>query len=69
MPEPFRTNSRLTSFLYELMRDHVTPGVVEKIVGTDEKVSEEDGDDFEFLLSTYHLGAYAQELADRLASR
>jgi hypothetical protein len=68
MPEPFRTKSRLTSFLYELMRDHVTPGVIEKIVSTDEEVSEDD-EDFDFLLSTYHLAAYADELAERLTSR
>ena len=27
-------DSRLVSFLYELMRDEVTPGVVEKLIST-----------------------------------
>lgn len=69
MSEPFRTKSRLTTFLYELMRDHVTPGVVEKIVSTDEEASEEDDEPVEFVLSNYHLGAYADEIARRLTRR
>jgi len=66
MTEPFHTKSRLTAFLYQIMRDHVPPGVIEKIVSADEE-DFEDGTDV--LLSNYHLGAYADELADRLTSR
>ena len=29
----FSTTDRVASFLYELMRDHVTPGVVQQILG------------------------------------
>ena len=66
MNEPFPTKSRLTAFLYEILRDHVQPGVIEKIVATDE---EEFKDGTEILLSNNHLGAYADELAHRLTSR
>lgn len=48
----------LVSFLYELMRDHVPPGVVEHLV-----ITSPAG------LTTYtngHLARYAKELADRL---
>lgn len=70
MSQPFRTDSRLTTFLYELMRDHVQPGVVEKIVSMDEEASEEEDDEpVEFVLSNYHLAAYADEIARRLTSR
>lgn len=66
MPEPFRTRSPLTAFLYQLMRDHVTPGVVEGIVLRDEELREEQGDELEFVLSNGYLAAYAAEVAQRL---
>jgi len=65
MADAFHTRSRLTTFLYQLMRDHVTPGVVEGIVSGDEKVDEDD----HFVLTNGHLGAYAQEIAWRLVGR
>jgi len=64
--EPYLTQSRLVAFLYELMRDHVPPGVIEKIVSTDE-AKYEDGTSV--LLTNRHLGAYADEVAVRLLSR
>ena len=51
----------LVSFLYELMRDHVTPGDVESLVRT---VESEDGP--ECLFSNGWLAQYAKDLADRL---
>lgn len=53
-----RLHSRLTSFLYDLMRDHVPPGVVEQLVqeATDPDVKYTNG----------WLALYAQDLAQRL---
>ncbi len=53
-----RYKGQLTSFLYELMRDEVTPGVVEQIVNTspDEPV----------LYTNEWLAQYAADLAERL---
>lgn len=51
-------SSRLTSFLYDLMRDHLTPGVVEKLVqgSTSQEVSYTNG----------WLARYAFDLTVRL---
>lgn len=64
-----RTASPLVAFLYQLMRDHVPYGVVEKIVVEDERAREEnsvEGEDFEYILSNGHLGKYAEDVAKRL---
>lgn len=70
--QPHRTTSPLVSFLYELMRDQVPTGVVERIVGMDEDVrmahQDEDGP-FEFVLSNGHLARYAEEVAERLTAQ
>ena len=58
----FTTDDPLVSFLYELMRDHVPLGVVEKVVRNSELPSEGDT----FVLSNVHLARYAEELAIRL---
>ncbi len=53
-------NSRLVSFLYMLMRDHLPCGEVEKLV-------QNDTDTFEDVTFTNGwLATYAQDLADRL---
>lgn len=57
----YSTKSRVAALLYELMRDHVPFGVIERIVNQDQ-VGSEDG----FELSNAHLGRYAEELARRL---
>jgi hypothetical protein len=51
-------SSRLTSFLYDLMRDHVTPGVVEELV--------RDSADKEVSYTNGWLAQYAFDLATRL---
>lgn len=51
-------DSKLISFLYELMRDHLPPGVVEKLV-QDSQVSE-------CLYTNGWLALYAEDLANRL---
>mgnify|MGYP001558408865 CR=1 FL=1 len=50
--------SKLVSFLYTLMRDHVTPGVVEVLV-RDAQVTPVE-------FTNGHLARYAQDIADRL---
>lgn len=54
------TSSRLTAFLYSLLRDHVHPGDLEKLVQEDEI---HDGP---WTLTNGFLAEYAEELADRL---
>ena len=51
----------LTSFLYELMRDHVTPGTVEQIMlnTTESKVTYSNG----------WLARYANDVANRLCRK
>lgn len=53
-----RIKSKLVSFLYELMRDHLPPGEVEKLVkaSQDPDVSYTNG----------YLAKYAKDLANRL---
>lgn len=55
----YTTADPLTAFLYEIMRDHLPIGVLEKIIKQDEASGG-------FVLSNPHLGAYADELAKRL---
>ena len=52
-------NSRLVSFLYELMRDHLPPGVIEEIV----RASEGESD---VVYTNGWLAQYAQDIANRL---
>lgn len=53
-----RINSKLVSFLYELMRDHLPAGEIEKLV----KASQES----DCLYTNGWLAKYAQDLANRL---
>lgn len=53
-----RINSKLVSFLYELMRDHVPPGVVEELV--------QDSFDPDVTYTNGWLATYAEDLAKRL---
>lgn len=55
----FNKNSALVSFLYELMRDHVTPGVVQKLMA--EAVENTDCQ-----YSNGFLAQYADYLAKKL---
>ena len=52
--------SRLVSFLYELMRDHVTPGIVEEVLRNSsvDKTTYTNG----------WLAKYASDIAERLTS-
>ncbi len=54
-----RINSRLVSFLYELMRDHLPPGKVEELIRSSEK-------DPDVLYTNGWLARYAEDLAYRL---
>lgn len=56
-----RTTDPLVSFLYELMRDHLTPGVVESLVRAS-ACSEEEPTRF----CNGYLANYATDLAARL---
>jgi hypothetical protein len=51
-------DSKLVAFLYELMRDHLPPGVVERLV-QDSQISE-------CLYTNGWLAKYAEDLANRL---
>ena len=51
-------NSRLVSFLYELMRDHLPAGIVEELV----QASKES----DVTYTNGWLAKYAQDLANRL---
>lgn len=57
-------SNRLVWFLYDLMRDHLPAGTVEKLVVDLEKV---DADTAEF--SNGWLAQYAQDVAARLVKR
>ena len=52
-------NSKLVSFLYELMRDHLPAGVVEEIVQASEGESN-------VVYTNGWLAKYAEDLANRL---
>jgi hypothetical protein len=51
-------NSKLISFLYELMRDHLPPGIVEKLV--------QDSQESDVYYANGWLAKYAENLASRL---
>ncbi len=55
---PYRVNTRLASFLYQLMRDHVPPGTVQGVLN-DSLVTPVD-------CSNGHLARYAEEVAQQL---
>jgi hypothetical protein len=52
------THNRLVSFLYELMRDHTPPGVVEGLVNSSQKLP--------CTMTNGWLAAYAEDVAKRL---
>lgn len=65
--KPHRTDNQFVSFLYEILRDHLPAGTVEKIVSNAEKDVERLGEGAkDFILSNGHLGQYAEEIYDRL---
>lgn len=53
-----KINSKLVSFLYDLMRDHLSPGEIEEIV----RASQEP----EVVYTNGWLAKYAEDLANRL---
>lgn len=57
-----RIDNRLASFLYQLMRDHVTPGVVEGIILDDLQYTDE------ITYTNGWLARYAEHLAKRLTA-
>jgi hypothetical protein len=57
-----RSRDPVVSFLYELMRDHVTPGRVEAIVR--ESISRVDMDETAY--TNGWLADYAEDIAERL---
>lgn len=57
--ENVKINDKLTSFLYQLMRDYVPAGVVEEMVMQSE-------DNVETLYTNGWLARYAEDLANRL---
>lgn len=54
-----RINSKLVSFLYQLIRDHVPPGEIEKIV-------QESEDNPDVTYTNGWLARYAEDLSNRL---
>ena len=57
------SESPLICFLYLLMRDHVVPGTLEKVVMDTEKA------ETSFIFTNGWLAKYAENLAKRLADR
>lgn len=57
-----KINSKLVSFLYELMRDHLPTGTVEEIVRASEQESE-------VIYTNGWLAQYAEDLANRLKDK
>jgi hypothetical protein len=57
-----RTTSRLVALLYSLLRDHVHPGAMEKIV-------KEDSAYYDFTLSNEYLAGYAKNIARRVTRK
>lgn len=54
------THDPLVAFLYQLMRDYITPGKVEKVMQDQEEVEEY------YVLSNGFLARYAEDIVDRL---
>ena len=59
----FKSSDPITSFIYELIRDYVPAGVVEKVI----KNIENEGCQ-EITYEDQYVSRYAEELANRLAS-
>lgn len=54
--------SKLVGFLYDIMRDHIPPGVIEEILLQTDKFDNDEN--FEY--SNGWLAQYAQDVAERL---
>lgn len=64
----YETADEVVAFLYELMRDHVPCGVVERIVQVQEDCRLRRGErGMVYELSNEHLARYAQELRVRMS--
>ena len=63
MPHP--TKDAFVAFLYELMRDHVTPGKIEQIVFTQDTSQSKEG----WELTSTHLAKYAEEIVGKLTKQ
>ena len=55
------TNSKLVTFMYLLMRDHLPAGTIEQIIVDIDKQES-------FILSNGYLGQYAEDIEKRLTS-
>lgn len=65
--DPIKTRSALVAFLYELIRDHVTPGAVELCMrNTIQPELRADRAPINMILSNGYIAAYAQDIAERL---
>ena len=62
--QPHVTTDRLTAFLYELLRDHVTPGALEDLMRSTDRP-----DVTMWTLSNGWLGEYAADVSRRLQRR
>lgn len=60
---PVETKDPMVAFLYELMRDHVTPGKMEAVLMNTTLCS---GNKTTYTLSNGALAEYAADIADRL---
>lgn len=60
----FDSTDKLTAFFYILMRDHMTPGVVEKII-RDHKILKEDTSQY----TNGWLAEYAEDLSQRFKKK
>lgn|SRR5690606_32968157 len=58
--EKYKSKNALVSFLYELMRDHLPCGTVEKLV------NDENPNNIDIEFSNGYLARYAEDLANRL---
>jgi hypothetical protein len=56
---PHRVQTNLASFLYQLMRDHVPPGVVQRVLEESRAVPVD--------CSNGYLAKYAEEVAQQLS--
>lgn len=61
-PGTIKINSRLISFLYQLMRDNVP-------VGTIEQVTQDSEDHLEVVFTNGWLAKYAEDVAKRLEGK
>lgn len=56
-----KTNSGMVAFFYELLRDHVPMGIVEKIVS-----EQEEGDWSTYELTNEYLAQYCEDIVQRI---